>query len=409
MNTVTVIINDVEYNLRGKEDEKYLLDVAAYVDTKIKEISGTNKKLSTSSAAVLTAVNIADELFKCDLEIGDITKKKNSLEERHLTLKERLRELKIEIDETTKARTAEVESLKSTISQLEETVKEFEKIKSLNLKLSKKIDEITKSNNDLNAENNYLNAEIEKLTESKNQEIERLTESKNEEIEKLTKAKNEEIKTLTESKNQEIEKLTKAKNGEIKTLTEVKNQEIERLTKTNNEEIKILTESKNQEVEKLTESKNKLETKIKNLTEEINSKIEKEKFNEVLNKLQKTQKINIMLSDENDDLKEVSEFHFESLTLNVADKAGTQTFYQTVFDGKLPLDLQFEQGNGADLTVEPQKTWDLEILEFKVSKNYDLKALADDLEAKGQSIYLDKKESVLVLSDPSQVEIWFIK
>ena len=249
MNTVTVIINDVEYNLRGKEDEKYLLDVAAYVDTKIKEISGTNKKLSTSSAAVLTAVNIADELFKCDLEIGDITKKKNSLEERHLTLKERLRELKIEIDETTKARTAEVESLKSTISQLEETVKEFEKIKSLNLKLSKKIDEITKSNNDLNAENNYLNAEIEKLTESKNQEI-------------------------------------------------------ERLTKTKNEEIKTLTESKNQEVEKLTESKNKLEIKIKNLTEEINSKIEKEKFNEVLNKLQKTQKINIMLSDENDDLKE---------------------------------------------------------------------------------------------------------
>ena len=280
MNTVTVIINDVEYNLRGKEDEKYLLDVAAYVDTKIKEISGTNKKLSTSSAAVLTAVNIADELFKCDLEIGDITKKKNSLEERHLTLKERLRELKIEIDETTKARTAEVESLKSTISQLEETVKEFEKIKSLNLKLSKKIDEITKSNNDLNAE-----------------------------IEKLTKDKNEEIKTLTESKNQEIEKLTKDKNEEIKTLTEVKNQEIERLTKTNNEEIKTLTESKNQEVEKLTESKNKLETKIKNLTEEINSKIEKEKFNEVLNKLQKTQKINIMLSDENDDLKEKVEIY----------------------------------------------------------------------------------------------------
>ncbi|WP_431021618.1 cell division protein ZapA, partial [Clostridium saudiense] len=47
MNTVTVIINGVEYNLRGKEDEKYLLDVAAYVDTKIREISGSNKKLST--------------------------------------------------------------------------------------------------------------------------------------------------------------------------------------------------------------------------------------------------------------------------------------------------------------------------------------------------------------------------
>ena len=99
MNTVTVVINGIEYNLRGKEDEKYLSEVAAYVYTKIREISGSNKKLSTSSAAVLTAVNIADELFKCDLEIGNITKKKNSLEERHLTLKERLRELKVEIDE----------------------------------------------------------------------------------------------------------------------------------------------------------------------------------------------------------------------------------------------------------------------------------------------------------------------
>ena len=112
---------------------------------------------------------------------------------------------------------------------------------------------------------------------------------------------------------------------------------------------------------------------------------------------------------ENDEVKEVSDFYFESLTLNVADKSGTQAFYQDVFAGKLPLELKLEQGKGADLTVDPLKTWDLEILEFKVPENYDLKALADYLEAKGQSIYLDKKESVLVLSDPSQVEIWFIK
>ena len=35
MNTVTVVINGIEYNLRGKEDERYLSEVAAYVDTKI--------------------------------------------------------------------------------------------------------------------------------------------------------------------------------------------------------------------------------------------------------------------------------------------------------------------------------------------------------------------------------------
>ena len=77
MNTVTVKINGVEYNLRGKENEKYLIDVAAYVDSKFKEIFANNNKLSLSSVAVLTAINIADELFKYDIEISELSKMKN--------------------------------------------------------------------------------------------------------------------------------------------------------------------------------------------------------------------------------------------------------------------------------------------------------------------------------------------
>lgn len=146
MNTVTVLINGIEYNLRGKEDEKYLSEVAAYVDNKIREISSSNKKLSTSSAAVLTAVNIADELFKCDLEIGNITKKKNSLEERHLTLKERLREIKTEIDEASKARANEVESLKSIIFNMESKLKELEEFKALSEELTEKVNTLTETN-----------------------------------------------------------------------------------------------------------------------------------------------------------------------------------------------------------------------------------------------------------------------
>lgn len=224
MNTVTVTINGVEYNLRGKEDEKYLLDVAAYVDTKIREISGSNKKLSTSSAAVLTAVNIADELFKCDLEIGNITKKKNSLEERHLTLKERLRELKVEIDETAKARINEVESLKNVIFNMEEKLKDLENLKSTNEELNNKIVELL----DINKKNESLINELE---------------------------------------------------SELTTIKE------------DNE---------------------KLETTVKNCTEEINSRVSIEEYDEVINKLQKTQKINVMLSDENDDLREkVSNYNNE--------------------------------------------------------------------------------------------------
>lgn len=216
MNTVTVIINGIEYNLRGKEDERYLSEVAAYVDNKIREISGSNKKLNTSSAAVLTAVNIADELFKCDLEIGNITKKKNSLEERHLTLKERLRELKVEIDETTKARASEVESLKSVIFNMESKIKELENYKLLS----------------------------EELTEK--------------------------VKTLTETNN----------NNEIQ------------ISELNKELLEL--QNRNQE----------LENKVKNCTDEINNRVEISKFKEAITKLEKTQKINLILNDENDDLKE---------------------------------------------------------------------------------------------------------
>lgn len=216
MNTVTVIINGIEYNLRGKEDERYLSEVAAYVDNKIREISGSNKKLNTSSAAVLTAVNIADELFKCDLEIGDITKKKNSLEERHLTLKERLRELKVEIEETTKARASEVESLKSVIFDMESKIKELENYKLLN----------------------------EELTEK--------------------------VKTLTETNNK----------------NEIQISEL------------------NKELLKLQNINEELESKVKNCTDEINNRVAISEFEEVITKLEKTKKINLILSDENNDLKE---------------------------------------------------------------------------------------------------------
>lgn len=111
----------------------------------------------------------------------------------------------------------------------------------------------------------------------------------------------------------------------------------------------------------------------------------------------------------NDELKEVSDFSFESMTLNVADEAAARAFYNDVFEGRFPLDIQFVQAQGADLAVDPLETWDVEILECQVPDNYDLKALASFLENKGQTVYLDKKASVLVLSDPSNIEIWFIK
>lgn len=53
----------------GDGSEEYIRNLASYVDEKIKEMSSKNDKLSTSMAAILAALNMADELYK--------TKKKN--------------------------------------------------------------------------------------------------------------------------------------------------------------------------------------------------------------------------------------------------------------------------------------------------------------------------------------------
>ena len=71
MATVTVRINGMEYNLKGKEDEAYLKQLASYVEEKLQEILNKNNKLSVSAASVLTAINLADDSFKSKKETNN--------------------------------------------------------------------------------------------------------------------------------------------------------------------------------------------------------------------------------------------------------------------------------------------------------------------------------------------------
>ncbi len=60
---VTVTICGAEYTFVAEEDSAYVEKVAAYVDAKMTAILEASKAGQTD-AAVLTAANIADELFK---------------------------------------------------------------------------------------------------------------------------------------------------------------------------------------------------------------------------------------------------------------------------------------------------------------------------------------------------------
>jgi cell division protein ZapA len=63
-NKVVVRIAGNDYTLVGVESEEYIQKVGLYKDRKMNEILMRNSRLSTSFAAVLTALNVADDFFK---------------------------------------------------------------------------------------------------------------------------------------------------------------------------------------------------------------------------------------------------------------------------------------------------------------------------------------------------------
>ncbi|MCY6370550.1 cell division protein ZapA [Clostridium ganghwense] len=154
MNRVTVKINGSEYNLVGEEREEYLHKVAGCVDKKILDILNKNKRLSISDASVLTAVNVVDEMLKCEC--------KNEL------LNKELEEFK----KSQKALQIQVEDLKKHIKNLEE----------YNAELQNKL-ENSKSGEYLKQyeeENKRLSEELELLRESAKQYLQEKNQLKSE-------------------------------------------------------------------------------------------------------------------------------------------------------------------------------------------------------------------------------------
>lgn len=124
-----------------------------------------------------------------------------------------------------------------------------------------------------------------------------------------------------------------------------------------------------------------------------------------LSSLREIEPIDFKLSD---DFKGLSDFEIDQITLRVKDNKA-ERFYEEIFNNQLPLNLVFSIEDGEDLTVSPNETWDLEILEFQVAKEQSLKELKAYFESKDLPVYLDKSEKILVISDDSKIELWFVK
>lgn len=110
-NKVEVRISGKDYTLVGAESEEYIQKIALYIDKKMNEVTRMNSKLSTSLAAVLTAVNVADDYFKIRESEANIKKElkraqeelellrmeRNQLTENNLTLNDDNTNLRLEL------------------------------------------------------------------------------------------------------------------------------------------------------------------------------------------------------------------------------------------------------------------------------------------------------------------------
>jgi cell division protein ZapA len=136
MNVINVNINGMEYNLKGQESEEYLHKVARHVDKKLQSIMKGNSKLSISSAAVLTAVNAADDMFKCDAAYEELQQDMGKLMEADNILKKEIESLKKQLKyledynaelqlKLKNANVVDVDKLNSQLKLMEENAKNY--------------------------------------------------------------------------------------------------------------------------------------------------------------------------------------------------------------------------------------------------------------------------------------------
>ena len=94
-NKVVVTIAGRDYTMVAVEDEAYVRKCAAHVDTRLREVS--NGRISQADAAVLAAMNIADQYFREQEAAENLRRQiKDGLEEAN-RLKMELSEAKREI------------------------------------------------------------------------------------------------------------------------------------------------------------------------------------------------------------------------------------------------------------------------------------------------------------------------
>ena len=148
-NRVKVRIYGQDYIISGERDEKTISQIAAYVDSRIREVSKYFSGNVQGSLAVLAAVNITDELFETREKIAELTEAKQQVE------KDAQHYLKM-WDEAKKSFMQYKEEAAKSADERKESEEKYRRLEA-------KCSEFENSYFDLQMENVQLKNELEKL------------------------------------------------------------------------------------------------------------------------------------------------------------------------------------------------------------------------------------------------------
>ncbi len=148
-NKVDVRIYGQEYTISGERDAEVILQIAEYVDGKMREIGKFATGTTPGSLATLACINVADELFSVREEIEKHKAEKEQLEkdaQHYMKLWDEAKQNFIQYKEGASKADEDRKEIKEYCSALEAKVKEYESayfdLQMENIQLKDKIEKI---------------------------------------------------------------------------------------------------------------------------------------------------------------------------------------------------------------------------------------------------------------------------
>lgn len=136
-----VVIDGRNFTVVGGDNEDYINELAYYVDKNIRKLTSKNEKLSQPMAAILAALNIADQYYKTRDKLSELEEKARDPLEKYDEVCHELDRTKEKIEDIETRNQELINAEKDWEAREAGLVEEIKKLKGNNQSLKDKVEE----------------------------------------------------------------------------------------------------------------------------------------------------------------------------------------------------------------------------------------------------------------------------